>query len=301
MKYLFLLIVCFFYSNENVAQLLRRSVYDFEIGDYYAVSHYWHTSSGFDVTNQYDLFEITNKNYNNDSTSVSYTANRQIYIPPLPGSPNSSLTSDVINFLHVNLGSMYSVLDSDSPFGILLDTYILNEPDPDSCLVLDTLSGLYECQNFSFQTFSFGMSATEFPPCFEPITSNYFVREGCGGPYGGFAQYGDPSADYGGINLIYFNKAGVGCGSLPPYFVGKEELTTTFLEVSPNPVSDFVHVVSDVALLKCDLFSIDGQLIKSEICNAQPLVIDLRHVPTGSYLIRVVTSDNVLYKHLEKQ
>jgi len=145
------------------------------------------------------------------------------------------------------------------------------------------------------------MSATEFPPCFEPITSNYFVREGCGGPYGGFAQYGDPSADYGGINLIYFNKAGVGCGSLPPYFVGKEELTTTFLEVSPNPVSDFVHVVSDVALLKCDLFSIDGQLIKSEICNAQPLVIDLRHVPTGSYLIRVVTSDNVLYKHLEKQ
>lgn len=301
MKLMSILIVCFFFSAETVAQPLRRSVYNFEVGDYYAVSHYWHTSSGFTVTHQYDLFEITDKNYNNDSTFVSYTVNRQIYIPPLPGSPNSSLTSDVFSFSHTNLGSLYSVSDSDFPFGILMDTYILNEPDPDSCLVLDTLSSLYECQNISFETFSFGMSATAFPPCFEPITSTYFVREACGGPYGGFAQYGDPSADYGGISLIYFNKAGVGCGSLPPYFVGKEELTNSFLKVSPNPVSDFAQIESDTEILKWDLFSIDGQLLKLPIYNSQSLVIDMRNVPSGSYFIRIATNDSILFKHIEKR
>jgi hypothetical protein len=301
MKFLCPLIVCFFFSTEIIAQPLRRSVYNFEIGDYYSVSHYWHTSSGFTVTHQYDLFEITEKNYNSDSTFVTYTANRQVYIPPLPGSPDPSLTSDVISFSHTNLGSLYSVFDTDMPFGILLDTHILSGPDPDSCLILDTLSNVYECQNVSLQTYSFGMSATEFPPCFEPITSDYFVREGCGGPYGGFAQYGDPSAEYGGINLIYFNKAGVGCGSLPSYFVGQEELTKVSIEVFPNPIIDFLELVSYTDIVTCDVFSIDGQQTKAPIVNTKPLVIDMRHVPPGSYIVRLVTSDNILYKRIEKQ
>ena len=51
------------------SQLLRQSIYNFEPGDVYCVENYWHAGSST-TTVRYDLYQITSKAYNSDSSAV---------------------------------------------------------------------------------------------------------------------------------------------------------------------------------------------------------------------------------------
>ncbi len=287
-------------SQLAFSQLLRRDVYDFEVGDYYSISHYWHTSSNLNVTTQYDLFQISGKIYNSDSTIVNYTANTQIYVPPLPGSPNSSLTNGTISFLHSNLGNDYSIWDNDDPFGISLNVLLLADPDPDSCVINELSYTINACLNLPLNRFNFGISITDSPTCFEPITSSYFVQEGCGGPYGGWAHYGDPSAAYGGINLVYFKKGNVECGQFPAFFVGLPESTESNILVYPNPIKDHVVIQNDQLISQVEITDLKGNKIALFSPSSSELKIDLSHFSSGWYLLKIMTESTISYKRIEK-
>jgi len=293
---------CFCLLTAKIAfsQLLRRDVYNFEVGDYYCVSHYWHTSSNLNVTTQYDLFQITGKIYNSDSTVVNYTANTQLYVPPLPGSPNSSLTNGNISFLHSNLNSDYSIWDNDDPFGIILNVLLLSGIDPDSCVINELNYTINGCANLPLNRFDFGISMTDSPTCFEPITSNYFVQEGCGGPYGGWAHYGDPSADYGGISLVYFKKGNVECGQFPAFFVGLSESTNNQLLIYPNPINEQLLISNDQPIFQVEITDLKGEKIALFSPSSSEVKIDLSHLSGGWYLLKIMTQNSTFYKRIEK-
>jgi hypothetical protein len=262
------LLICFLLIclQPGYAQLLRKDIYDFAPGDYYCVAHYWHTSGGWNVTTRYDLFEITARTYNSDSSLVSYTANRQSYFPQLSPNTSASYSSGTASFAYGNLLSDYAYTDSDFPFGIYVDVRMLEEPDPDSCLINVTEETLHECGTFSLERFAFGMNPTDFPPCFEPVTSSYYVQEGCGGPYGGWAQYGDPSAEWGGIGLIYFNKSGEECGSLPGFSIGLAEEGAAPVGLFPNPASDELNIagLDGSEVHSVCIYDLNGRLVRTQ-------------------------------------
>lgn len=295
--------LCFFLllAKLGFSQLLRKDIYDFAIGDAYGVSHYWHPSGGSGyVTHRYDLFQITGKTYNLDSSVVNYTANTQTYIPPLPGDPDDTLYFGTTSFSHDDLLSNYSYTSPGAPFGLSLTVFMLEEPDPDSCLIVDSLQAPFDCNGLSLQQFSFGMIPTEFPPCFEPNISEYFVREKCGGPYGGWSNPGDPTASYGGISLLYSEVGEESCGQFPDFFVGLNERNEPELTVFPNPSAGTVKISSNQSLSELHLLTIDGQLLKVYQTHDLSAEIDLANLPSGLYLIRMQSERGVVCRKIQK-
>lgn len=302
MKNVLSLFVFFLLAIQGFSQLLRKDIYDFAIGDAYCVSHYWHPSnwSGSYITHRYDLFHITGKTYNTDSSMVSYTADVQTYIPPLPGDPDDTLYFGTTSFSYGDLHSNYSYLLPNTPFGLSQTVLMLDGPDPDSCLVADTSYGVFNCNGMELQQYSFGMEATEFPPCFEPVTSNYYVREKCGGPYGGWDHFGDPTSAFGGLELEYFEIDGVACGDFPAFFVGLEEKMAPELIVAPNPSSGKIEVSSDQPLSELELLTIDGQVLKVYRTKDLATEIDLTNLPSGLYMLRMQSEQGAVCRKIQK-
>ncbi len=291
-----------FLTRFGFSQLLRKDIYDFAVGDAYCVRHYWHQSggSGF-ITHRYDLFRITGKTYNPDSSVVNYTASTQTYIPPLPGDPDDTLYFGTTSFSHDDLLSNYSYTSPGAPFGLSLTVFMLTEPDPDSCLVVDTIYDGFNCNGIELQEYAFGMEPTEFPPCFEPLISDYFVREKCGGPYGHWGHPGDPSSSYGGLGLDYFEIDGESCGQFPDFFVGLEEQAAPELNIAPNPSSGRIAVSSNQPLSGLELLTVNGQLIESYVPQGSSVLeIDLGNLPSGLYLIRMQSDRGMVCRKVQK-
>lgn len=293
-KLTFFFFACVFCLSAN-GQLLRGDIYNFEIGDRYCVEHYWNSSSFWNLTTGYDVFEITDKVYNANLSSVTYTANKETYTPALPGNPNASLTNTTVTFSHHDLLSNYAMGDFDAPFGLNHSVMLLEEPDPDSCLFNNSHYAEQTCGGFTLDRYVFGMYYGDFPPCFEPPNSEYYVQEGCGGPYGGWQLLGDPSASYGGIRLIWFQKGGQECGTLPN-FAATPEHTLPVVQLYPNPASEELKIetpangpgVTEIALL-----SLSGQVVRTFVPQEPVLVSGLE---SGVYFVAVTFEDGICTK-----
>lgn len=77
-----------------------------------------------------------------------------------------------------------------------------------------------------------------------------------------------------------------------------EQLLSTAIKVYPNPVSenlqiDFTDVTGEAKLM---LYSITGQLVKTEKLNAQNNTINVSHLQNGLYLVNLHFSDYKIIK-----
>ena len=66
------------------------------------------------------------------------------------------------------------------------------------------------------------------------------------------------------------------------------------LLIFPNPASDYVNVNATVNLQNIEIYSIDGQLLISEIVDTNNVKIDVSNLPSGTYIIRSSTFANIL-------
>lgn len=267
MKSLYLLLAICAVSFSSKSQLLRKDIYNFDPGDYIGIDH--RAKASYESTERivrYEMFHILSKTYTSNQDTVTYSAQRQTYIPQLPngsgGTAPSSYVMDTIVFSHYQLNEFYAIGNSDLVF---LNTINFNPfafEDSTTCWQLDSI---YQtpCPQLMNDGFQFGMHIDVIDSCqtIEPPISNYQVYEGVGGPFGGFAVIGDPAAYYEFLDLAFVAKSTGSCGSFSSNFVGITENESINLIFSPNPSSDVVRIFGNREIVTLQIFDLNGKQI----------------------------------------
>ena len=68
------------------------------------------------------------------------------------------------------------------------------------------------------------------------------------------------------------------------------------LFIYPNPANDYVNVNATVNLQNIEIYSIDGQLLISEIVDTNNVKIDVSNLPSGTYILRAANQSALLIK-----
>jgi hypothetical protein len=71
--------------------------------------------------------------------------------------------------------------------------------------------------------------------------------------------------------------------------VSVNETDKPTFRVSPNPASDYLHIISDLGYIRSEIYAMDGSLLMTS--NATDLQI--QHLPQGVHIVRVYTSQGV--------
>ncbi|NIJ45669.1 arylsulfatase A-like enzyme [Wenyingzhuangia heitensis] len=85
--------------------------------------------------------------------------------------------------------------------------------------------------------------------------------------------------------------------------LGLDQVFNDLFHVYPNPTSNYVHVNFDISVKKIELeiLSIDGKSIKKvDVSNHLLPKIDVSDLQTGSYILRIKTSDNFAVEKIVK-
>ena len=70
------------------------------------------------------------------------------------------------------------------------------------------------------------------------------------------------------------------------------------VRVAPNPASDLLSVTCASQLTKISIADLVGREVRSTVANANPVTLDLRDLPAGTYVLTAVGSDGKV--HSEK-
>lgn len=288
--------------NSCFSQLLRKDVYNFSVGDVYSIRYKWHQgSNNFTGNVRYIMCRILEKEYNSDSSQVSYFAQRQTYIPSLPlGNGTGSAPEfqiDSVTFSYTQLLMDYRTDYNESGFGsagpLMLDNYGF------TCTRLDSSYTVEYCNSFTTNRFNFGIVINNPDSCsVEVPVSHYYVGEKIGGPYGEwyYAEMSDPTANYWGTFLDYYYKDGEACGDFPEYFLGIEEHEVNQFTVYPVPASEMLHIKGEAKIERIELMDLRNKLVlkATDLTGKQ---IDISDLPSGVYLLRVYTGAGTYENH----
>ena len=78
--------------------------------------------------------------------------------------------------------------------------------------------------------------------------------------------------------------------------VGNILVDNNNLFIYPNPANDYVNVNATVNLQNIEIYSIDGQLLISEIVDTNNVKIDVSNLPSGTYILRAANQSALLIK-----
>lgn len=291
MKNLFLISIFSVSTLVGFSQLMRSEVYDFSVGNYYGLEFRANTSGSSNMhTYRYQLFHILSKQLSVTTDSVTYLAQRQTYIPPLPngsgGSFPSSYSIDTITFMHSYLNLAYSPGIWDKVFGNTVSHFW--EGDTSGCYnLLDTLIPSPLCINNSGQANHFGMHIDNMDSCsIEPLISDYYAYSHAGGPYGGKQNPGDPTFQNLLVGLFFVVHNGVECGELPDFFLNTGENKQLLLSVYPNPAVDEILITGISGIKTCAIFTTEGKSVSSRI-SWKDNVVEVSKLSPGTYFLQL--------------
>lgn len=94
-------------------------------------------------------------------------------------------------------------------------------------------------------------------------------------------------------NNITINQGFLAAASSSTTLAVDEQLLSTAIKVYPNPVSEklSIHLNDISGEAKLMLYSMTGQLLKTEKLNAQKNTINISHLQNGFYLVNLYFSD----------
>ncbi len=125
-----------------------------------------------------------------------------------------------------------------------------------------------------------------------------------------FSTLQNANVDYVRIVLFYEFIADLPGDGTTYYFdnLSVDELTSTRtltaaeVQVFPNPTADLWQIASPEARIETlNLFDVSGKLLLSASPNTNTFEIDARHLPTGTYLVRITTAEGRRIARLMKQ
>lgn len=294
MKKSLIFLFCLFVFNGSYSQLLRSEVYDFTIGDYYGIRHVSNQSGQlYDVVWKVQMYHILSKQLSLGGDTVTYSAQRQTYFPPINGS-NPSLQIDTFQFSHVNLNAFYSPTDTDLTFGNSLLRYWFD--DTTGCYAQYTsLSNSGYCPSVIDQAFNYRMEIDIKDSCLSNsvnmFLSDYKVFSHAGGPYGGKYFHEDPNFVKQLIYLDYVNHNGIECGSFPQYFLNLEEENQLNISISPNPCADQFSVTGIEAIKSFSIATSEGRIVDNVTLDALNH-FDVSKLTSGIYFLRLIDNQD---------
>jgi hypothetical protein len=292
MKNLLLSAVFFASTFIGFSQLMRSEVYDFSVGNYYGLEFRANMSGSTTMyTVRYQLFHILSRQLSVTTDSVTYTAQRQTYIPPLPngsgGATPASYAMDTITFMHQFLNVAYTPEIFDNVFGNTVSHFW--DTNTNECYTaLDTLIPSPLCLNNSGQANHFGMHLNIMDSCptIEPYISDYYAYSHAGGPYGGKQNPGDPTVANYLVELFFVVHNGVQCGQLPDFFLNTNENHQLVLHAYPNPVLNEL-IISGISEIKnCTVLTTEGKSASSQI-SWKDNVVEVSKLAPGVYFLQL--------------
>ncbi len=265
-----ILILFLFFAQFALGQgLTTGEVYDFEVGDVFQSTTTY--SNGPPTTITATILERTDSPAGD---TVNYGIHRLTYTPPSgPGLP-PGFSDQVISTTYFSL---------DEPawqWEMQYDTLYVN---PGMC----------------------GMAVWEIGTG-DDLGPNYgysrFVQ-GCGGPYS--HTYSDQTNQWQSVDLTYFNKGAVECGTFHSIPVGiSENLEQQInLLVRPVPSSDQVTVqMTGVegwlsGVIEISITDLQGRTLKRMVVNANELngmQLDVHELPAGAYILNLSVNGRFL-------
>ena len=72
----------------------------------------------------------------------------------------------------------------------------------------------------------------------------------------------------------------------------------TNIDIYPNPADDFVKVTSNNIIREINIFSIDGRMMYSNNMNDNEKMIDLSSFNKGTYIVRMITDEDVVVRKI---
>lgn len=295
MKNLFLIAIFYFSTFTGFSQLMRSEVYDFSVGNYYGLKFNSNMPGSTTMyTVRYQLFHILSKQLSVTTDSVTYSAQRQTYIPPLPngsgGAFPSSYSIDTITFMHQSLNTIYSPDMFDDVFGNMVSHFW--DPNTNECYTaLDTLIPSPLCFNNSGQANHFGMHLHVMDSCptIEPFISDYYAYSHAGGPYGGKQNPGDPTVTNFLVELFFAVHNGVECGQFPDFFLKTNENAPLVLSAYPNPVVDELVITGISGIKHCTLLTAEGKTATACV-SWKDSVVEVSNLSSGTYFLKLEDS-----------
>ncbi|MBR6774349.1 MAG: T9SS type A sorting domain-containing protein [Bacteroidales bacterium] len=79
---------------------------------------------------------------------------------------------------------------------------------------------------------------------------------------------------------------------------GVDAYYATCVNIYPNPADDFIKVTSNNIIREINIFSIDGRMMYSNNMNDNEKMIDLSSFNKGTYIIRMITDEDVVVRKI---
>ena len=294
MKYILSLLIAFLFccSTKTNAQseLLRRDVYDFEEGDSLYYKWAWDYSNSSTQYKDY-LWIITDKSYNNDSSSVSYQYFE--YIKSYAMYYPTSISSGYSNVTYPDLDSTYI---EGFPFAYLFDSTVYSNLGIYEKMNYDS-ANIYWNVDSNFNSFGYAY----YNNIWNSFNASY--AKGLGITEKGEGREYDTQSKY--TRLIGYHKAnGKKWGTINTknFISSVKEAVPSQLKIYPNPVSDILNIeqLELTASGIATIYSIDGLPVKKLVIEKGKNQIKLDDIATGIYILLIQTNEGIVQQRIVK-
>ena len=82
--------------------------------------------------------------------------------------------------------------------------------------------------------------------------------------------------------------------------ISVNEQWMTTMKVWPNPTQGALNLQVEIGTAELQLFNLSGQLLMNEIVNSDYQRFDISHLPSGSYVVRLVSEGKVATEQIQK-
>ncbi len=83
--------------------------------------------------------------------------------------------------------------------------------------------------------------------------------------------------------------------------LGVKNMEPFHINIYPNPITDVVHINTQVDITSIELLDNNGRIITEQIVNGKTTQLDLNHLQNGIYLLQIQSKNQTITKKLIKQ
>jgi hypothetical protein len=282
-KVIFSLLITFAAAFANAQSMTFGDVYNWQINDVICYSQ-----TGTYGPPIYTSYHITGKQYNADSTTVTYQANKHVLIPP--SGPN-----DTSEYYSSNIEINYIALKTNIYAGVsggFIQTIDFNYNTTDTIISYTNSNFMPGIRKENFYTAGCGLE-------FEPCNWNGEYIEGVGG----FGDYTFAAENFIDRQEFQYAIKNNGQDTIGFYFditSINNQLINNSINVYPSPANDYIYVDchNNENNLMAYIYNTSGQIIKSagNIRPKEPIF--LTGIPAGTYLLAIETKNKFVYHKL---
>ena len=83
-------------------------------------------------------------------------------------------------------------------------------------------------------------------------------------------------------------------------YVGIEELSRQEITMFPNPAQDQLHLSYSTPIQQVDIFNAEGELLHRETPSSEEVSLQVAHLPTGIYIVRITAEKQIITRKFVK-